>query len=100
MVLKFLGCLNKMAKEKIVYLVVSPFQLYAAILDFYENKDKFDGYIYYSRYANDNRNNYQEVVNKLDLENLYYYEFDVKFVGFVRDKKISLIKKNTNPILV
>jgi len=84
--------------EKVVYLVSSPFQFYGAILDFYENKDQYSGYIYYFRYANDNRNNYKEVVNKLDLTNLNYFEFDVKFVGFLRDEKINAFKKVTNKI--
>lgn len=83
-------------KEKIVYLVSSPFQFYGTILDFYENRDRFDGYIYYFRYVNDNKNKYEEVVKKLNLENLNYYELNVNFAGFLRDEKISAFKKITN----
>jgi hypothetical protein len=96
MELQFVGCLNSMEKEKIVYLVASPFQFLASLFDFCEKKEKYNqGLVYYFRYKNDN-NKYDKILKKLNIKNLLFLETYIDDIAMLSNKKKSLYTKINN----
>jgi hypothetical protein len=74
--------------KSMIYIVSSPFQFYVALLDFYDNNYK-KGEMIFIRYKSD-KNNYQEMLKSINIQNLNFQEFYVDDIAMLQKKHNNL----------